>query len=178
MLRVDDWTPIGSTGWRWMALIVAAGRAADLVSTRLATPTLAAEANPLARWLGWRWGVALNAVVVVPLAAMWPLVAVSLAVSSSMVAARNLQWAWIIRSMGEHEYRHWMGWRVAEAGPALPFACHVGEAVLVIAVGACLMTFAEWRLAPFGVGLGLVGYGVAVGSFTTLSLWRARARPG
>jgi hypothetical protein len=178
MLRVDDWAPAGSVAWRWLALIVASGRAADFLSTRLATPNLEAEANPIARRLGWRGGIALNFLLVVPLAAMWPLVAVSIATTSFLVAARNLQWAWIIRSMGEHEYRVWMGARVADAGRFLPLVCHWGEAALVGGVGAALMAFSGMRLPAFGVGLGMAGYGVAVATFTTLSLWRARPPAG
>lgn len=177
MLRIDGWVAMGSGDWWRMLALLAAGRAADMVSTRLATPTLAAEANPVARRLGWRGGLAMNALVV-PFAAMWPLVAVAVSSTSALVAARNLQWAWIIRSMGESGYRCWMAGCVSEAGRVWPLACHWGEGALVAAVGGLLMEASELRLAPFGVGVGLVGYGLVVALFATLSLWRAGARTG
>lgn len=175
MLRsaLDEFVPFGSSGWWLLAGLLAVARACDLSSTYLATPHLVLEGNPLARRLGWRLGLPVN-VVMVLLTAAWPLLAVSLTTTSLLVAARNLQSAWLMRSMGERAYRHWMTERLAEGPWWLAWLCFLGEGTLVGLVGLALLWFARWQLIPFGIGLGIASYGVAVAFFTSISLWRSR----
>lgn len=169
--RLDEFVPAGSAAWWVFAGVVAAARAADLFSTWVATPGLELEANPLARRLGWRWGIPLNLVMTLA-SALWPMLAVSLATTSSLVAARNLQHAWLMRSLGETGYRLWFADRIASAPPRLVWLCFMGEAALTGGVGAALMVFGPAMLVPFAVGLGVFAYGAAVALFTGLSLWR------
>jgi len=97
--RLDGFVGFGSPAW-WVFLgIVAVARGADLFSTWLATPGLELEANPVARRLGWRWGIPLNVAMSLG-TAMWPLLGLSLATTSFLVAARNLQQAWLMRTLG------------------------------------------------------------------------------
>lgn len=173
ILPVDDWVPVGTSEWWILAGIAAFGRGCDLLSTYLATPGLILEGNPIARRLGWRWGLVLNGLVVV-LAAGWPILVVSLATTSILVAARNLQSAWLMRSMGEWNYRHWMSERLEQGRRSLAWACHLGEAALFGLLGLVLLWFSRWQLVPFGMGLGMASYAVAVAGFTSLSLWRSR----
>jgi hypothetical protein len=172
-VMLDRFVTFGSPAWWLFFGLVGLGRAADLFSTWLATPNLALEANPVARRLGWRGGLAVNLGLALAFGC-WPMLAISLATTSALVAARNLQQAWLMRTMGENWYRLWFAERIAESPRALVFGCHWGEALLVAAVGTGLMLFSGWRLVPFSVGLGLTAYGVAVAFFTTLSLWRLR----
>jgi len=157
-----------------MAAVVAFGRFCDLGSTYLATPRLLLEGNPLARRLGWRFGLPVNAALVAG-AASWPLLAVSLTTTSLLVAARNLQSAWLMRSMGEASYRDWMGERLAFAPRGLARACFAGESLAFLLVGGVLMWSARWQLIPFGIGLGIASHGAAVLVFTSLALWRLRS---
>ena len=172
MLSLDDFLRPGSPLWWLFVSMLAIARGLDLLSTYIATPNLKLEGNPVARWLGWRGGLATNLVLVL-LFATWPLLAISLTTTSLLVAAGNLQSAWIMRSLGEIRYRLWMSERLAEAPRGLPLVCFWGEAVLFGCVGLGLMLFSGERLVPFGVGLGVCGYGVAVALFTSLALWRA-----
>jgi hypothetical protein len=172
MLSLDDFIRPGSPLW-WLFLgMLTVARGLDLLSTYIATPNLRLEGNPVARWLGWRGGLITN-IVLVLLFSTWPLLAISLTTTSLLVAARNLQSAWIMRSMGEIQYRLWMSDRLAESPRGLALVCFLGEALLFGCVGIGLMVFAEERLIPFAVGMGICGYGVAVALFTSLSLWRA-----
>lgn len=173
MIALDDWIPPGRPGWWVLLALVLLGRLADLGSTWLATPNLALEANPVARRLGWRGGILLNALLA-PVFACWPLVAISLSTTSLLVAARNLQHAWLMRSLGEFGYRSWFVQRVSECPRRLVFGCHLGEALLTGLVGLGLLWGARWQLIPFGIGLGMVAYAVAVAVFTLTSLWRVR----
>jgi len=171
MPRLDDLVGFGSGTW-WIFLgIVAMGRGADLFSTWLATPGLELEANPLARRLGWRWGIPVNVAMILG-TALWPMLAVSLATTSFLVAARNLQQAWLMRSLGEVGYRLWFADRIAASPPRLVWLCFLGEGGLTGAVGGALMLFGPSALVPFGIGLGIFAYGVAVCLFTGMSLWR------
>lgn len=173
MIAVDQFLPFGSPGWWLFCGLIVFGRSCDLLSTYLASPNLVNEGNPVARWLGWKFGVPLNLGLAVGFA-MWPLLAISLTTTSLLVAARNLQSAWLMRSLGEVNYRCWMADRLADSPRGLAWGCFLGEALLFGAVGTGLMVFAQWQLVPFAVGLGMAGYAAAVAVFTTIGVWRAR----
>jgi hypothetical protein len=167
-------------GSRWYFLflnLLILGRGMDLFSTWLATPHLALEANPLARKLGWKWGLPAN-VVICAFFAAWPLPAVIICTTSLLVAARNFQGVWLMRTMGEEGYRHWMVERVREARPALYLGCLFAQVALYAAVGGALVLVCgdparnDW--VPFGIGVGILAYALAVLLFTLLSLWRLR----
>lgn len=170
---LDEWVRPGDYAWWCGAAAAGVARSADLLSTWIATPRLELEGNPLARRLGWRGGVLLN-LLVVPVIACWPMLAVSLTTTSSLVAARNLQQAWLMRTMGEGRYRVWFTGRVLEASRPLVVGCHMGEAALTGLVGVILMWLGPVHLISFGVGLGIAAYGFSVAVFTGMSLWRFR----
>jgi hypothetical protein len=171
-LEIDRVAAFGSPEYLLCVLILVFGRGMDLLSTWMATPTLVLEANPMARWLGWRAGVVVNLIACVGIA-MLPLAAVSVATMSVMVASRNLQSAWLIRVLGEHEYRGWIAARYREAERGVFLICLVLHASLLSLVGAILMIFSRQQLVPFGVGFGMVTYAVAVAFFTFLGMRRA-----
>ncbi|MST93775.1 MAG: hypothetical protein EXS33_00625 [Pedosphaera sp.] len=169
---MDDTIPFGSRDyWYFLAAIVFA-RGMDFLSTWIATPRLKLEANPIAKFLGWKWGIALN-VLLAPLLACWPLAAVIVGTTSVLVAARNFQSAWLMRAMGEDEYRRWMCDRMHEGSLRLFVTCLLAQTFLVAMVGAVLIWFTA-QLVPFGIGVGIVGYALAVGFYTLLSVWRLR----
>ena len=162
-------------GTRWYCLflnLLILARGMDLLSTWLATPALALEANPLARRLGWKWGLPANGVICVVFAA-WPLPAVIISTASLLVAARNFQGVWLMRTLGEESYRRWMIARVSETSPVLYLGCLFAQVAIFLAVGAALMVFGrDW--VPYGIGVGIIAYASAVLIFTLLSLWRLR----
>ena len=87
---MGDFVPFGERAWWWLFGALATGRCADLFSTWVATPTLLLEANPIARWMGWRWAVPVN-LGLAGAFAFFPLPAVIIATTSSLVASRNLR---------------------------------------------------------------------------------------
>lgn len=173
-MTLDDFVRFGSDRWWLLAGLVLLGRTCDLLSTWIATPNLVLEGNPVARRLGWKFGIPLNLALAVGFGT-WPLLALALTTTSLLVAARNLQSAWLMRTMGEMNYRCWISDRIAESPRFLPGGCFLGEALLFSLVGLALMVTAEWRLVPFAIGVGITGYAAAVAVFTTLALWRARS---
>jgi hypothetical protein len=113
----------------------------------------------------------LNAAVVVVLA-MWPLSAIVVTTASVLVAARNFQSAWLMRSLGEDAYRAWHVQRVRETRVSLHLSCLAGNTLLTAAVGAALIGFSKPWQVPFAIGMGMVTYAMAVAFYSLLAIWR------
>ena len=165
--------PFASRDYCLLLLLLVFARGMDFLSTWIATPNLVLEGNPLAKKLGWKWGLALNVVLCVALAA-WPLSAIVVATASVLVAARNFQSAWLMHSLGEEIYRQWHVERVQETRITIYLLCLAGNTLLTAGVGAALIYFSHLRLAPFAIGMGMVAYAVAVAFYTLLAIWRIR----
>jgi hypothetical protein len=174
---MEDFVRFGSAEYVALLGLLLGMRGADFLSTWVATPHLVLEGNPLARKLGWRWGALVNVAVCLIFAA-WPLSALVIATTSALVAARNFQSAWLMRTLGEEQYRDWYIQRLRETPLPLYLFCLLGQTLLVAAVGASLMLFYGNRLVPFAVGLGIVAYAIAVVFYTSLALWRIRRSGG
>jgi hypothetical protein len=170
---MDAAFPFGSREYcLWLGALLL-GRGVDFLSTWVATPTLLLEANPLAKRLGWKWGAVVNFGLCVGFA-VFALPAIIITTCSLLVAAHNFQRAWLMRTMGELNYRDWYVERVSETRPTLYLFCLFGETVLTAAVGALLLYFSDLAVIPFGVGMGIVAYATAVTIYTLLALWRLR----
>ena len=144
----------------------------DVLSTRIATPNLVLEGNPIAKLLGWRWLLPVNIGFCVTLAA-WPLPAIMLGTMSILVAARNFQSAWLMRSLGEGAYRDWHVQRIQETRVTLYLFCLAGETGLIALLGGAIILFAD-SLVLLGIGWGMVGYASAVAFYILLARWRLR----
>lgn len=149
-------------------------RACDFGSTWLATPNLQLEANPVAKWLGWKWGILLN-VIICMLIATYLVPAVMLITTSLLVAARNLDHAWLMRSMGELNYQMFMGSQLRRTPFGLVLGCFWGNGMIYFLVGLLVAMWTR-NLIVQSIGFGIIGYSIAVVVFTTLSLWRSRRK--
>ena len=69
---MDDFVTFGSQPYLFLLAILLFARGMDILSTWVATPNLVLEGNPIAKILGWRWGLPVNFVLCVALA-FWPL---------------------------------------------------------------------------------------------------------
>jgi hypothetical protein len=170
---MDEFVPFASRSYGLMFLLLLVSRGADFLSTWVATPNLVLEGNPLAKKLGWRWGIPVNLALCFGLA-FWPLPAIVISTTSVMVAARNFQSAWLMRSLGEQFYRDWHIERVQETSVTLYLFCLFAQTALIGGVGAAVVYFSEWRLVPLAIGLGIVAYALAVAFYTLLGIWRMR----
>ncbi|HZT22066.1 MAG TPA: hypothetical protein VFB55_04075 [Verrucomicrobiae bacterium] len=168
---MDNTVPFASREYFLFLALLVFSRGMDFLSTWIATPNLVLEGNPIAKKLGWKWGVPLN-VVICLLVAFWPLSAIVIATASVLVAARNFQSAWLMRSLGEEIYRHWHVERIRETRVTLYLFCLAGNTLLTAAVGVALVGFSEMRLVPFAIGLGMIAYAGAVAFYTLLAIWR------
>jgi hypothetical protein len=170
---MDVTFPFASREYCLLLLLLVFARGMDFLSTWIATPNLVLEGNPLAKKLGWQWGLLLN-IVLVGVLAMWPLSAIVVATASVLVAARNFQSAWLMHSLGEEHYRQWHVERIQETRITLYLFCLAGNTLLTAGVGAALIYFSHLRLVPFAIGMGMVAYAVAVVFYTLLAIWRIR----
>jgi hypothetical protein len=168
---MDNMVPFGSREYFLMLAVLTFSRGMDFLSTWIATPNLALEGNPIAKKLGWKWGVPLNIAICVVLP-LWPLSAIVVATASALVAARNFQSAWLMRSLGEEIYRRWHVERVRETRVTLYLFCLAGNTLLTAGVGAALIYSSDMRLVPFAIGMGMIAYALAVAIYTLLAIWR------
>lgn len=170
---MPDTVAFGSQHYVVFLSLLVFSRAADFFSTWVATPNLVLEANPIARKLGWKWGIPVNGALCVGFA-LSPLPAIIISTTSLLVASRNFKDAWLMRVTGEHEYRNWMSDRMHETPFGLFLFCLFAQALLIAGIGAGLIAFSGDYLVPLGVGLGIVGYAVAILIYTLISVWRRR----
>jgi hypothetical protein len=168
---MDDFAPFASKTYCLMLVFLLASRFLDMFSTWVATPNMVLEGNPIAKTLGWRWGLPINALICFVMA-FWALPAVVFSTTSTLVAARNFQSAWLMRSLGEDQYRDWHVQRIQETPITLYLLCLAGNTVLTAAVGTALIYFSDMSLVPFGIGVGIVAYGAAVAVFTLIGMLR------
>jgi len=85
-----------------LCVLILITRLGDIISTRLATPTLILEANPLVRRLGWRFAMSSILVCLVPY--YNTALGMSLFVAYCIVCMFNFMRVWQMRTMGEVEY--------------------------------------------------------------------------
>lgn len=179
---MEDTVPFGGKWYFLMFALLVFSRGMDFLSTWVATPNLVLEGNPIAKKLGWTWGLIVNVAVVI-LLAMWPVAAIVVSTASVMVAARNFQSAWLMRTLGEHSYRDWHVERVQETRISVFLFCLFGNTLLTAGVGFAVILFSrtetgELQLVPVAIGMGIVSYALAVVFYTLLAIWRLRRAMG
>lgn len=171
---MEEMAPFGSPAYVLTFAVLFFARGMDFLSTWVATPNLVLEGNPIAKRLGWTWGIPVNLALCLGFA-FWPLPAIVISTTSVLVAARNFQGAWLMRSMGEDAYRTWHVQRVREVPPLLFIACLLAQTGLIALVGLVVVYLAGWTNSILlGIGLGIVSYAAAVVFYSLLGLWRLR----
>jgi hypothetical protein len=173
---MDETIPFGSFEYCVLLALLLFARGMDFLSTWVATPRLVLEGNPIAKWLGWKWGALVN-LIVCALCAVAPLPAIIISTTSLLVAARNFQGAWLMRVMGEYEYRIWMSERLVSGRRGLYIACLVAQCALVAFIGIVLIWYGV-LLIPVGIGYGMLVFAIAVLFYSLLSLVRSRSGSG
>src|SRR6266849_3386455 len=147
---IDDFLPFLSRYYLLTLGLLVVSRGMDMLSTWVATPNLVLEGNPIAKKLGWRWGLPINLAVCLALA-FWPLPAIVISTTSVLVAARNFQSAWLMRSLGEQAYRDWHVERIQETSATLYLSCLFAQTALTAGVGSAIIYFSNLVLVPFAI---------------------------
>ncbi|PWU18773.1 MAG: hypothetical protein C5B50_08220 [Verrucomicrobia bacterium] len=172
---MQEFVSFGSRVYVLLVLLLISARGMDILSTWVATPNLILEGNPIAKRLGWKWGIPINLALCFGLA-YWPLPAIVISTTSVLVAARNFQSAWLMRSLGEHLYREWHVERVQQTSITLYLFCLFGQTVLTGVVGVAVLYFSDGERGTVltAIGMGIVAYAVAVAFFTLIGILRLR----
>src|SRR5437764_4165261 len=168
---MDDYFPFGTRLYALTFLLLLVSRGMDFLSTWVATPNMVLEGNPIAKKLGWKWGAPLNFALCFAFA-FWPLPAIVISTTSVLVAARNFQSAWLMRSLGEQLYRDWHVERVQETSVTLYLFCLFAQTTLIAGVGTAVVYFSNRELVPWAIGLGIIAYALAVAFYTLLAIVR------
>jgi hypothetical protein len=170
---MDEFLRFGSPHYYLYLGLLMVGRGVDFLSTWIATPNLVLEGNPISRRIGWKIAIILNLAVCFGLA-LWPLPAVMLMTASLLLASRNFQSAWLMRTVGEERYFAWMADRFREASPRVYLFCVFAQTVLIASIGVVLVIFSRWQLVPFAVGMGMIAHAFVVAGYSFFSMWRIR----
>jgi len=99
---------------------------------------------------------------------------VIIATTGALVAARNFHGAWLMRSMGEYEYRLWFTDQLFRSRLTLYLTGLFCETVLTMAVGLAIVWHSPSESAPFAIGVGIVAYAILVLFYSFLSVARIR----
>jgi len=179
---MDGLVKFGSHDYCLMVLLLVFTRGIDILSTWIASPNLELEGNPFIKFLGWRWGIIFTLGLCFGMA-FWPASAIGIATFSVMVASRNFQSAWLMRTMGEERYHQWRVARIRETPIVLYLLCLAGHTLPIAALGFAVAFYGSDLLsahnpitavAPLSIGIGIMGYAVAVAGFIMLAVWRLR----
>jgi hypothetical protein len=159
-----------------LALLLLVARLADVLSTRLVTPTLQLEANPLVRRLGWPFAWATLAVALVAyLPGGGPAIALAASVLSLFVAADNISRLTSVRVLGETEAQASARRIVASASSPVAYGSIFARAALLALVGSVLLAlYPTPDEGAFWFAEGLLLYALVVGGYGVLAAWRVR----
>jgi hypothetical protein len=157
-----------------LAILILLSRLGDIGSTYLASPNLELESNALIRRLRWPFAVLTILVFIIP---WWDVGSgIVIMVASLLVAASNSSKLWLIRAMGETEYRALLVRMAANARlfPSLIFS--LMPALFMSILGATVMYLypSETTDPGYHVGLGIVGYALVAAWYGPLSFLRYR----
>lgn len=170
---MDDAVPFLSREYFLFLALLLFARGLDFLSTWIATPHMVLEGNPIARKLGWKWGAVVNLALCFSFA-LFPLPALIIATTSVLVAAHNFDAGWLMHTMGEEAYRSWISRQHLNTRMSLYLFCLLSKTSLWGAVGLALLLFGNGRLVSTGIGIGMVGYAIAVLVYSSISVWRLR----
>ncbi len=153
-------------------------RIGDILSTYLATPNLTLEANLIARKFKWKFGLLTILVAFVPY--YNTAIGVAVLVPSLLVCSSNFGRAWVMRTMGEREYKD-MLLRVARRssyGTSVVYV--IVSSLFMAAAGMLLMMFYPDPSTDWGYwfAFGIVGYSLVIlihGSIFLKKLFREAA---
>jgi hypothetical protein len=160
-----------------LAVILLFARLADVLSTRLATPNLVLESNPIVRRLGWRFAWATLAVAALPYYST--ALGVVAIVVSLLVAAGNASRAWTMRAMGEADYRAFMIEAARRSRPALAYGSVLASAGLMAVIGLLILFLdPDPRHWAHWIADGVLLYAFAIALYGTASIRRLRAAAG
>ena len=144
-----------------IAVLLLLARLGDIVSTRLATPTLMLEGNPIVRRLGWRYAWLTVAAALIPYLSIQ--MGIAILAASLMVSASNFARVWMLRTLGEETWGRIMVEAAAKSRLRTAIGFHLTSVAFVVAVGIIVMWLSgSMATANFWFGVGIALYGAVI----------------
>lgn len=168
-----QFVPFGSGAYIVLLTILLVTKGLDVLSTWIATPNLRLEANPIFKRLGWKLSLLITIAYCVPVA-MWPFAAIMISTINALVAARNFQNAWMMRTMGELNYSCFMREQITRSPRGLFQFCLVSQTFALFLVGSPLMLLTPYDSVIFPIGSGICGFALVQLAYVSFSVWRIR----
>jgi hypothetical protein len=157
-----------------LAILILISRLGDIGSTYLASPNLELESNSVIRRLRWPFAALTVLVFIIP---WWDVGSgIVIMVASLLVAASNSSKLWLIRAMGESEYRALLV-RMASRANAVPsLIFSLMPALFMSILGGTVMFLYPSETTDLGyhVGLGILGYALVIACYGPLAFLRYR----
>lgn len=155
-----------------LCVLLLISRVGDVGTTYLVTPSLALEANPIVRRLGWRYAVVTLGACAIPYFSLE--MAVMMLMPFLFVSAANAGRIWAVRTMGEEAYLKWVMGLARQSRLSHALLGVGASAFFVTLAGASILLFYpspdEWG---FWIAMGIMSYGaVIIGLYGTLSTRR------
>ena len=134
-----------------------------------------AGGEPARKKMGWRWGLIANGIICVWFG-RWPLPAIVDRDHQSaggrskfpIRMANAIHGRAGVSNVDERPHPHYTS--------RIVFLCLGAQSSFYALLGAALVLFSDTRLVPFGIGVGMLTYSVAVAVYSTISVWRVRSR--
>jgi hypothetical protein len=146
------------------------GRVGDVVTTRLITPKLRLEANPIVRKLGWPFAVVSLGVCLI--AYVHTGMAFAFLITSLLVTASNATKIWVARTLGEEAYERFMFEVARRSRPSTPILANLAVAGCFTLIGVLFMIAGSGNGWVWWGGFGVILYAFAIALYGTLFLRR------
>lgn len=140
-------------------VVLLIGRLGDVISTRLVSPKLLLESNPIARRWRWPYIVASIGFCFVP---YWSVeLGIVLSVVSLWVSSDNISRLWLVRSVGEAEYAAFVRQAAARSTLGRALAMVVAKSFFIAVMGLllCFLSYQFYPTWTFWFGIGILAYG-------------------
>jgi hypothetical protein len=163
-----------------LCVLLLISRLGDILSTYMVTPSLALEANPIVKKLGWRFAWLTVLICFAPYFNVPG--SLALLVAFLLVSASNTSKIWMVRAMGETEFRRLL-LRLASTSKlshAL-LATWISCSFLILMGAVICLFYPDPGVDPgFWLGGGIVLYALVLGGYgtrSTVKLFAEARRP-
>ena len=151
-----------------LCVLILISRLGDIISTRLVTPKLKLEANPIVRKLGWRFAIITLLLCLVP---YWNTTGgIIVLVPSLLVSATNTSKIWFARAYGEQEFAELLKVLARKSKLSHALAGTIVSALFFAMVGLLLLFLCPDPNADWGywIGIGVLTYAFIIASYGSL----------
>ena len=152
----------------FVALVVLISRLGDIMTTYLASPTLRMEANPIAKWLGWKFALATLLAALIPYYSL-----------GAGIIVGTMSKVLLSRALGEEIFGRLLNKAVSNTSVRTGLFYTSLPAFFIALLGSMMLVFFPDPCTDWGFyfAVGMLAYALAVLLWGNLSFLRAKMRP-